>query len=119
MIARTATCEEGPVKSVYRMIISAVLNDGTGDLPVTFFGDEAEQLISKDAVTIHLKKQDSSYPEFEKEIEDTLKMTDIALMGQVSPSKYNEENEMKVKDFKLIDLEDDDAINDLIDGIEN
>ncbi len=113
------TCEEGPVKSVYRMIISAVVNDGTGDLSVTFFGDEAEQLIRKDAVTIHLKKQDSSYPDFEKEIVDSLKMMDLALMGQVSPSKFNETNEMKVREFKLIDLEDDDAINDLIDGIEN
>ena len=117
--SQNCSCEEGPVKSVYRMIISATVNDGTGDLPVTFFGDEAEQLIRKDAVTIHLKKQDSSYPEFEKEIVDSLKMMDLALMGQVSPSKYNEENEMKVREFKIIDLEDDDAINDLIDGIEN
>ena len=119
MIARIATCEEGPVKSVYRMIISTVINDGTGNLPVTFFGDEADQLIRKDAVTIHLKKQDSTYPDFEQEIADSLKMMDLALMGQVTPSRYNDEKEMKVREFKIIDLEDDDAINDLIDGIEN
>ncbi len=113
------TCEEGPIKSVYRLIISAVLNDGTGDMPVTFFGDEAEKLIHQEAVTIHVKKQEPSYSEFEKEIVDSLKMMDLALIGTISPNNYSQEMELKVRDFKVIDLEEDDSINDLIDDIEN
>jgi hypothetical protein len=113
------TCEEGPENSVFRMIISAVINDGTGDLAITFFGEKAEELIRKEAVDIHVKKQDPNYSEFEKEIEESLKMMDLAVIGYVSPNSYSEEIEMKVRDFKVLDLEEDDSIDELIDDIEN
>jgi len=109
-------CENGPKKSIYRIIVSTLMEDGTGTLPVTFFGDEAEKLINQESVTIHVKKQSSDYEEFENQIKDTVKMLDIAVMGTVSPNKFSQEFEMKVKGFKSIDLEDESM--QLIDDIE-
>lgn len=113
------TCEEGPVKSVYRMIISGKVDDGTGTIAVTFFGDDAETLIGQEAVTIHVKKQQGNdYSDFERQIIDDAKMKDIAIIGTVALNSYSQENEMKVRKFKIVDLDDDDSIDQLIDEIE-
>ncbi len=36
--------EHGKVEPVYRMVISGILDDGTGNMRVVFFGDEAEKV---------------------------------------------------------------------------
>ena len=87
-------------------------------IPVVFFGDDAEELIHQEPVTIHVKKQGADYKEFESQITDDLSMKDIALVGNVSPGSYTQELEMKVRKFKFIDLEEDDSIDQLIDDME-
>jgi replication factor A1 len=112
------TCEEGPEKSVYRLIISAILDDGTGTIPITFFGDDAETLINQEAVTIHVKRQGTDYTDFETQIIDDAKMKDLAIIGTVAPNSYSKVDEMKIRKLKIIDLNEDDSIDDLIDEIE-
>ncbi len=112
-------CEGGSPGSVFRLIISAEFSDGTGEIPITFFGDDATKLIRVDALTIFLKKQDEDYSEFESQIIEKLMLEDLVVIGQVSPNKFSQTNEMKVRDFKSLDIEDEDSINDLIDDIEN
>ncbi|MBN2154991.1 MAG: hypothetical protein JW776_03010 [Candidatus Lokiarchaeota archaeon] len=112
------TCEEGPIKSEHRMILSSILEDNTGTIPLTFFGEDAENLIHQDALTIHVKRQDQDYPDFEKEIIDNLYMIDLVVIGTVTPSKYSQDAsfEMKVDQFKIADL--DEELDRLVNQIE-
>ncbi len=100
-------CEEGPVKSEHRMVISGLIEDNTGQLPIVFFRNEAEKLIGVDASSLQLRMQDSDYNEFEQEIKDRVKSDEVAVLGMVSLNR-DSVNEMKVRKLRLLSLDEED-----------
>lgn len=78
----------------YTLMIPTRVEDETGEIPVTFFGNLAEQLIDKDKEEI-ISLIDDGYGIDEK-IQDLVGMT-IEIIANVSFNEYTEENRLNPK----------------------
>ena len=78
----------------YTLMIPTRVEDDTGEIPVTFFGKLAEELIEKDMEEI-ISLIDDGYG-IEDKLEDLVGMT-IEIIANVSFNEYSEENRLNPK----------------------
>ena len=78
----------------YTLMIPTRVEDDTGEIPVTFFGKLAEELIEKDIEEI-VSLIDDGYG-IEDKLEDLVGMT-IEIIANVSFNEYSEENRLNPK----------------------
>lgn len=78
----------------YTLMIPTRVEDDTGEIPVTFFGKLAEELIEKDIDEI-ISLVDDGYG-IEEKLEDLVGMT-IEIIANVSFNEYSEENRLNPK----------------------
>ena len=78
----------------YTLMIPTRVEDETGEISVTFFGDLAEQLIEKDIKEI-ISLIDDGYG-IEDKLEDLVGMT-VEIIANVSFDNYSEENRLTPK----------------------
>ncbi|NVM38099.1 MAG: hypothetical protein HWN81_21075, partial [Candidatus Lokiarchaeota archaeon] len=89
-----------------RMIISLIIDDGTGTIRTTFMGDKAEKIIGVKTASIAQIKET---PEFEKFLEKKSSEflgKDIIIKGRAKFSDYSNQYEISVYDFKDINIDD-------------
>lgn len=110
---REGKCNEhGEVQSNPELVISAVVDDGTGDLRVVFFRDVAEKLIG-------ISPGDFSNLDQDRKIEilnEKLLGKELLLMGRVKKNKVFDRLEIIANDFKEVDAVEES--NKLIDEIQ-
>ncbi|MBN2043250.1 MAG: DUF2240 family protein [Candidatus Aenigmarchaeota archaeon] len=104
------TCKDhGAVEPKYRMVLSGIIDDGSGNIRAVFFGDVAERLLGKGAE--ELKKKFS---------EDVLSMyeninvvgKEFLMTGRVKFSQFSEKLEFVVNEVGEVDVKKE--MNDLL-----
>jgi ssDNA-binding replication factor A large subunit len=94
--------EHGQIKPNHSMIISAVVDDGSSNMRVVFFGNKAEQLLgtgSEEAFELGQKNGDNFFVLKSKKQE--LLGKEIICEGQVSTNGFSEELEMICRKLTL------------------
>ena len=107
--------EHGDIQPGFRMVVSGVADDGSGNIRVVFFSEVAEKLFGK--TTDELKQIG------EREI-DVLKIYDhvdvlgneLVMKGRVKQNDYTEKLEMVVNEIGQVDVKKE--INDLLNELE-
>jgi len=95
-----STCKEhGKIDSEHALVLSAIADDGTGDIRVVFFRNTAERLLG--ATASELAKLDKE--ERFKIIKEKVLGREIPLLGVVKKNKIVDRLELIVNDFKELD----------------
>jgi replication factor A1 len=92
--------------SEYRMILSLIIDDGTGTIRSTFIGDLAEKLIGVE--TNHIVQLRET-PEFEKFLEKKSSEflgKDIIIRGRAKFSDFSNQYEINVYDYRDINIDE-------------
>ncbi|MFH1445047.1 MAG: DUF2240 family protein [Nanoarchaeota archaeon] len=98
------TCDEhGEVTPSFRMVMSAVADDGSGNIRVVFFGETAEKLLGKTSEELKQLGEREG---------DVLKIYDhvnvlgneFVLQGRVKQNSYTERLEMVANDISRVDV---------------
>ena len=95
--------EHGEVKPDYQMVISGVLDDGYGNVRVTFFRELAERLFGKTAKELRALAQEKLDPMAVYETADLLGK-DFIITGRVKKNEMTENLEMIANSFEGIDV---------------
>lgn len=99
------SCDQGE-NTELRMIISLIIDDGTGTIRTTFMGEKAEKIIGVKTTNIAQIKET---PEFEKFLEKKSSEflgKDIIIKGRAKFSDYSNQYEISVYDFKDISIDE-------------
>lgn len=88
--------EHGKVKPEVNMIVSGILDDGTGNLRAVFFRDQAQKISGLEPKTLAKLDQDEGY----KMLKDAILGKEVVISGRVQKNKMFENLEMVVNNVQ-------------------
>ena len=110
------TCNE-KVDSQNRMIFNLIIDDESGTIRTTFFGDIAEKFIGEKTDIISQLKETPDFEKFLEEKSTELIGKDIIIKGRAKFSDFSASYEISVFDFQEVDVNE--QLEKIIKEIEN
>ncbi len=93
--------EHGKVDPKYRLVLSGIIDDGTGNIRAVFFGEVAERILGRSAEEIR-----KSFPENILSVYDNIEAVgkEFTMSGRVKFSQFSERPEFVVNEIGEIDV---------------
>ncbi|MBT4192208.1 MAG: hypothetical protein HOE11_02780 [Candidatus Diapherotrites archaeon] len=88
----------GEVKGEKRAVISALVEDDTGEIKTNLFSASALKLLDWTQEDLETKTSETSNEKLLEEINETIKGKDVSLFGYNKMNSYSNENEFSVKE---------------------
>ncbi|MHA1338639.1 MAG: OB-fold nucleic acid binding domain-containing protein [Promethearchaeota archaeon] len=99
-------CEGGPQTTVLRAIVNVIIDDGTGTIRATFFGEKAEKLLGYSAIDMKVELNGESSDKLYQQINQQIIGKELILVGKAKFSEYSNQYELNVFDFEYVKAED-------------
>ncbi len=92
-------CEScGEVKGEKRFIVNSTIEDDTGEIRASFFGENALKLLGKQKDELEKELEEKSVEKIIEEINEKIGGNKIKILGYEKTNSYSGENEFSVKD---------------------
>jgi len=99
------TCDKKIQSIGFRAILNIIIDDGTGTIRATFFGDKVEKLLNLTAIDIKMEIEGENSDHFYQQINQKLIGRELLLIGKAKFSKFSNQYELNIFNFEFINAE--------------